>query len=179
MLVTAGLVLIITIGGWSVLQGAQIVAFFYIILYVVMAFYVARWNRGLLPVCAALSILLAVVAGVAAPGWFARDKAGFEDPSLAPEFLGMLTLILIPVSVLLVVFAMRGFAQKWNVEVERHRDGYGDDDYDDYRDHGPAPAAPSAAPTIAPLAAVSKLVNETVSNTVGLTALWVRVPPAA
>ena len=68
MLVTAALVAIITIGGWSVLQGAQIVAFFYILLYVVMAFYVARWNRGLLPVCAALSVLLAVVAGVAAPG---------------------------------------------------------------------------------------------------------------
>ena len=138
MLVTAALVLIITIGGWSVLQGAQIVAFFYILLYVIMAFYVARWNRGLLPVAAALSILLAVVAGVAAPGWFARDKAGFQDPSLAPEFLGMLTIILIPVSVMLVVFAMRGFAQKWNVEVEKHSDDYRD--HDDYRDRGPAPA---------------------------------------
>ena len=134
MLVTAGLVLIITVGGWSVLQGAQLVAFFYVILYVVMAFYVARWNRGLLPVCAAASILLAVVAGVAAPGWFDRDKPGFEDPSLAPEFLGMLTIILIPVSVLLVIFAMRGFAQKWNVEVETHNEGY------EYDDRGPAPA---------------------------------------
>jgi len=138
MLVTAALVLIITIGGWSVLQGAQIVAFFYILLYVIMAFYVARWNRGLLPVAAALSILLAVVAGVAAPGWFARDKPGFQDPNLAPEFLGMLTIILIPVSVILVVFAMRGFAQKWNVEVEKHSDDY--HDHDDYRDRGPAPA---------------------------------------
>lgn len=135
MLVTAGLVLIITVGGWSVLQGAQIVAFFYIGLYVLMAFYVARWNRGLLPVCAALSILLAVMAGVAAPGWFARDKDGFQDPSLAPELLGMLTLILIPVSVVLVVFAMRGFAQKWNVEVETHNGG----GYD-YDDRDPAPA---------------------------------------
>lgn len=135
LLVTAALVLIITVGGWSVLQGAQIVAFFYIGLYVMMAFYVARWNRGLLPVCAALSILLAVVAGVAAPGWFARDKDGFQDPSLAPELLGMLTLILIPVSVVLVVFAMRGFAQKWNVEVETHNGG----GYD-YDDRDPAPA---------------------------------------
>ncbi len=134
MLVTAGLVLIITVGGWSVLQGAHIVAFFYIGLYVVMAFYVARWNRGLLPVSAALSVLLAVVAGVAAPGWFARDKPGFEDPSLAPDLLGMLTIILIPVSILLVVFAMRGFAQKWNVEIERHSEGY------EYDDRGPAPA---------------------------------------
>ena len=34
----------------------------------------------------------------------------------------MLTIILIPVSIVLVVFAMRGFAQKWNVEVETHND---------------------------------------------------------
>ena len=135
MLVTAALVAIITVGGWSVLQGAHLVAFVYILLYVVMAFYVARWNRGLLPVAAAMSILLAVIAGVAAPGWFARDKTGFQDPALAPEFLGMLTLILIPVSVLLVAFAMRGFAQKWNVEVERHSDDYHHD-----HGHGPAPA---------------------------------------
>lgn len=135
MLVTAALVAIITIGGWSVLQGAYLVAFVYILLYVVMAFYVARWNRGLLPVAAAMSILLAVIAGVAAPGWFARDKTGFQDPALAPEFLGMLTLILIPVSILLVAFAMRGFAQKWNVEVERHSDDYQHD-----HGHGPAPA---------------------------------------
>jgi len=38
----------------------------------------------------------------------------------------VLTLILVPVQVLLLAFAMRGFAQKWNVEVERRRDG---DDY--------------------------------------------------
>jgi len=138
MLVTAALVAIITIGGWSVLQGAHLVAFFYILLYVVMAFYVARWNRGLLPVCAAMSVLLAVIAGVAAPGWFARSKDGFLDPALPPDLLGMLTIILIPVSVVLVVFAMRGFAQKWNVEVETHNDdGYGG--YDEY-DRGPSPA---------------------------------------
>ena len=136
MLVTAALVAIITVGGWSVLQGAQIVAFFYVLLYVVMAFYVARWNRGLLPVAAALSVLLAVVSGVAAPGWFARSKDDFQDPALPPDLLGMLTIILIPVSIVLVVFAMRGFAQKWNVEVETHNDGY--DHYD--ADRGPAPA---------------------------------------
>ena len=123
--------LIITVGGWSVLQGAQIVAFFYILLYVVMAFYVARWNRGLLPVCAALSVLLAVVAGVAAPGWFARDKAGFQDPALAPDFLGHAHDHPDPRVRAAVVFAMRGFAQKWNVEVERPDDDGGYDDYDD------------------------------------------------
>ena len=41
LLVSAGLVLVITLGGWSELQGAQPVAFVYVILLLVMAYYVA------------------------------------------------------------------------------------------------------------------------------------------
>src|SRR4051812_20033575 len=75
---------IITIGGWSKLEGAQIWAIFYVVIYLVIAYYVSRWNRGVLPVAAALAILFAVVAIVAAPAWFDRDKAGFADPALPP-----------------------------------------------------------------------------------------------
>jgi hypothetical protein len=32
--------------------------------------------------------------------------------------LGVLTLLIIPLQILLVAFAMRGFSQAWNVEVE-------------------------------------------------------------
>jgi hypothetical protein len=88
-----------------------------------MAFYVVRWNRGVLPVAAALAILFAVIAAVAGPAWFDRDKAGFNDPALDPAMLGLLALILVPVQLLLVLFAMRGFSQKWNVEVEVRRGG--------------------------------------------------------
>ena len=126
LIVSAALIAIITLGGWSELQGAQPVAFAYILLYLVMAFYVARWNRGLLPVAAALAVLFAVVAAVAGPAWFDRDKAGFDVPMLEPSILGLLTLILVPVQLLLLAFAMRGFSQKWNVEVEVSRD---DDDH--------------------------------------------------
>ena len=122
LLVSAGLVLIITLGGWSQLQGAQVVSFAYVLLFVLMAFFVGRWNRGVLPVAAAIAILFAVVAAVAAPAWFERDKAGFDDPTLEPSILGLLTLILIPVQLLLIVFAMRGFQQQWNVEVEVTRE---------------------------------------------------------
>ena len=122
LLVSAGIILVVTVGGWSKLQGAQIVAIAYIIIYVVMAFYVARWNRGVLPVAAALAILFAVIAAVAGPQWFDRDKAGFEDPALDPAMLGLLTLILVPVQLLLIVFAMRGFQQQGNVEVEVAQD---------------------------------------------------------
>jgi hypothetical protein len=118
LITTAVLVIVITIGGWSALQGAQVVAFGYALVYFVMAYYVLQWNRGVLPVAAALAILLAVLAAVAAPAWFARDKTGFDDPSLEPSILGLLTVIVVPVQVLLIAFAMRGFSQKWNVEVE-------------------------------------------------------------
>ena len=41
LLATAGLVAIITIGGWSTLQGAQIVAIAYVIIFCVAAYYVS------------------------------------------------------------------------------------------------------------------------------------------
>jgi lysylphosphatidylglycerol synthetase-like protein (DUF2156 family) len=129
LIVAAALILIVTIGGWSQLQGAQIVSFVYVILYLGAAYYVSRWNRGVLPVVAALALLFSVIAAVAGPAWFDRDKAGFEDPTLDPAILGLLTLILVPVQLLLVGFAMRGFQQQWNVEVEVSRDdagGYGE-----------------------------------------------------
>src|SRR5215210_4083033 len=122
LITSAALILIITIGGWSELQGMQIVSFGYAILYLVFAYFVGKWNRGVLPVAAGLAILFAVVAAVAGPAWFDRDKAGFNDPALEPSILGLLTLILVPVQLLLVAFAMRGFQQQWSVEVEVARD---------------------------------------------------------
>ncbi len=83
----------------------------------------------MLPVVAGLALLFSVIAAVAGPAWFDRDKPGFADPTLDPAILGLLTLILVPVQLLLVAFAMRGFQQQWNVEVEVSRDdagGYGD-----------------------------------------------------
>lgn len=122
LVVSAALIAIVTIGGWAELQGAQIVAIGYVIVYAIMAFFVIRWNRGVLPVAAGLAILFAVVAAVAGPAWFSRDKAGFSEPLLEPSILGLLTIILVPVQVLLIAFAMRGFQQAWNVEVEVDRE---------------------------------------------------------
>jgi lysylphosphatidylglycerol synthetase-like protein (DUF2156 family) len=139
LLVTSALlVTVVSIGGWSELQGAQIVALGYLLLYLVMAYYVGKWNRGVLPVAAALAILLAVMAAVAGPAWFDRDKVGFHAPALEPSILGLLTIILVPVQVLLIAFAVRGFAQKWNVEVEA---GHGGPGYDDHSGTQPEPAA--------------------------------------
>ena len=119
LLASAALVMIVTIGGWSVLQGMLPVQIGYVIAYLVLAFYAARWNRGVLPVAAALAVLLAIFALVAGPAWFARDKFGFEQPAISAGVLGLLTLLIVPVQMLLVAFAMRGFRQGWNVELER------------------------------------------------------------
>src|SRR3954468_3732314 len=124
LLVSAGLVAIVTISGWSVMQGAQIVAIAYVIVYCTMAYYIARWQRGVLPVAAALAILLGVVAAVAVPGWFDRDNSGYEDPTLPASLLGLFTLLIVPIQLLLIAFAMRAFAQQWNVEVEMSEEEY-------------------------------------------------------
>jgi len=119
LLVSAALVLIVTIGGWKLLQGLTPVSILYVIVYATLAFYAGRWNRGVLPVASALAVLLAIFALVAGPGWFDRNKAGFEQPSIDSGVLGLLTLLIVPVQILLVAFAMRGFQQGWNVELER------------------------------------------------------------
>ena len=118
LLASAFLMAIITIGAWDVLVGAKPLQVIYIVLYVVIAYYVARWSRGVLPVAAALAIVLFIFALVSVPGWFDRDRAGFTDPALPADVVGLLTALLVPLQVLLIAFAMRGFAQAWNVEVE-------------------------------------------------------------
>src|SRR5919198_1529172 len=91
LLVSAALVAIVTVGGWDALEGAKPVQIGYIAVYLVIAFYVGRWNRGVLPVAAALAIVLLIFAAVAGPGWFDRDRTGFEDPALDSSLLGLVT----------------------------------------------------------------------------------------
>jgi hypothetical protein len=123
LLASAALVLIVAIGGWSVLWGAKPIQIGYVIVYLTLAFYAARWNRGVLPVAAVLAVLLLIFALVAGPGWFARDKTGFAQPSINAGLLGVLTLLLVPLQMLLIAFAMRGFRQGWNVEHEERETG--------------------------------------------------------
>jgi hypothetical protein len=130
LLVSVGLMLIVTIGGWSKLEGLKAVNFAWCIVYLVLAIYIARWTRGLLPIAAAMAILLLILAliagtGVSGTSWFDRSHAGFAaadslfgGKGLSPDVLGLMTLLIVPVQALLIIFAMRGFAQGWNVEVE-------------------------------------------------------------
>jgi hypothetical protein len=138
LLASAGLVFIITIGGWNALQGAKVVALAYGVVFLILAYYVARWSRGALPVSGALATIMLIFAAVAGPGWFDRDKTGFTNPAIPSSALGLLTFLLIPVEALLIAFAMRGFSQAWNVEIERYPE---DDGYPERRSN----AAPAGA----------------------------------
>jgi hypothetical protein len=122
LLATAGVCLVITVGGWSLLKGGVGMGFaciVYVALYVLFAVRVAAWSRGVLPVAAALSILLLIFAAVAAPSWFARDKAGFDTAILPDDLIGLLLVLMIPLQVVVIVVAMIAFNQDWHVEEER------------------------------------------------------------
>jgi hypothetical protein len=119
LLASAALNAIVAIGGWSTLEGAKPVQVAFILVYLVLAVFVARWSRGVLPMAAAFAVLLGIFAAVAAPAWFSRDKTGFSDPGLSSSVLGLLCVLLVALQVALIVVAMQGFRQAWNVEVER------------------------------------------------------------
>jgi protein-S-isoprenylcysteine O-methyltransferase Ste14 len=123
LLASAFLMILITIGGWEALMGAKALQVIYIVLYLGLAFMVTRWSRGVLPLIAAVAIVLFIFALVSVPGWFERDKDGFTDPAIPSDVIGLLTALLVPLQLLLIAFAMRGFQQAWNVEVEQPADG--------------------------------------------------------
>jgi multisubunit Na+/H+ antiporter MnhB subunit len=126
LLLSAALMLIVILGGWSALQSGQALQLAIVAIYLLMAYYVARWNRGPLPVAAAIAILMGILAAVAAPGWFDRDETGFATPDsvfggngLDSATLGAITIALIPIQMLLIVASLQAFRQDWHVEVER------------------------------------------------------------
>ena len=123
LLATAVLAALITIGGWSLLKGGGgmgIVCAIYAILYAFFAFLVARWSRGILPVAAALSMILAIFCAVGADSWFARDKAGFDEAAallLAGRHCWWSSSACCRSSS--IAAALYGFNQDWHVEEER------------------------------------------------------------
>jgi peptidoglycan/LPS O-acetylase OafA/YrhL len=145
LLVSAALIIVITVGGWEHLLGTSVavMSLAWAALYILFAFLVSRWQRGILPVAAALAIVLAIFAAIAAPAWFDRSKDGLDSPALPEDLLGLLTLILVPVQLILIAVAMIAFNQEWHVEEERPIGGrplHGEDGEDDVDDVAPAPA---------------------------------------
>ena len=92
LLISTAILTIATVGGWEKIQGAKPVHVAYIVIYLLLAFYIARWRSGLLPVAASFAIILLIFCAISGPQWFARDQPGFEDPLLGASIVGVLTL---------------------------------------------------------------------------------------
>jgi peptidoglycan/LPS O-acetylase OafA/YrhL len=119
---TSIIAVIVAISGFSLMSGGTgmaMVTLIYGLLYAFSAFLVARWNRGILPVAAALSMILAIFCAVGANSWFARDKTGFEEALLPSSLIGLLVVVLLLLQIVLVVACFYGFSQDWHVEEER------------------------------------------------------------
>ena len=122
LLATAALAILVAITGFSLMSGGTVMAvvsLIYGLLYAFFAFLVARWNRGILPVAAALSIILAIFCAVGADSWFARDKSGFEEGLVPVTLIGLFVVILGLLQIVLMAIALYGFNQEWHVEEER------------------------------------------------------------
>ena len=83
----------------------------------------AEFAGGLALVSGTLAVIAAL--GLAGTTWFNRHDPGFGPAQsllggkgLDADLLGTLTVILIPVEIALIVLALVGFAQGWNVETE-------------------------------------------------------------
>ena len=88
-----------------------------------LAFFVLRWARGLLPIAAALAILLLIIAVIAGHragrhelvrpqprGVRRAAQSLFGGKGLSDQRARQRTVLLIPVEVALIVFAMIGFS---------------------------------------------------------------------
>jgi hypothetical protein len=122
MLATAGLAALVAITGFSLLDGGNsmgVLSLIFAALYVLFAYRVLRWSRGVLPVAAALSMILAIFCAVGADSWFARDKAGFDEALIPVPVIGLLVLVMLLLQIVLIAACFYGFSQDWHVEEER------------------------------------------------------------
>jgi hypothetical protein len=117
LVLSAILTAVVAIAGMPVASGMHLFTFVFVGLFLGMAYYVIKWSRGVLAMAAAFAVLFALLSIVAASGWFQRDQSGFAEPLLPAAVIGLIVVVLVPVQLLLVAFAMRGFNQGWNIEV--------------------------------------------------------------
>lgn len=130
LLLSALLMSLATFGGWSKLEGLIPLNIAWCLVYLVIARYVMRWVRGLLPIAAALGALmlsftLIAVSSLDGVSWSDRGEAGyapahtvFGSGGLSSSAMTVLTISIAVSQALLIIIAMRGFGQAWNVEYE-------------------------------------------------------------
>jgi hypothetical protein len=119
---TSAIAALVTIAGFSLITGGSgmgVICLIYALLYAFFAFLVFRWSRGILPVVAALSMILAIFCATGADSWFARDKAGFEKALIPTPLIGTLVIVLVILQLVTIAVALYAFNQNWHVEEER------------------------------------------------------------
>lgn len=122
LLVSIGLMLIVTLAGWPLLLGGStfgVISLVFCVVYGLLAWLTVRWSRGALSLTIALSVLLAILCAVGAESWFIRARTGFDEGALPSDLLGLLVVLLIPIQLALAVVCAIGFNQEWHVEEER------------------------------------------------------------
>jgi hypothetical protein len=130
LLISTLLMLLATFGGWSKLEGLIPLNLAWCLVYLVLASYVMRWARGLLPIAAALGTLmltftLIAVSSLDGVTWDDRGNGGyapahsvFGGGGLSSGTMNALIIAIAVSQVLLIIIAMRGFGQAWNIELE-------------------------------------------------------------
>jgi hypothetical protein len=122
LLVSIALMLIVILGGWSVLNGGGYwgtISLGIVAVYVILTIMVGKWSRGAITISVALAVLMLIFATIGFDSWFARDKPGFTEAALPSDLLGLLTMLLIPVQIALAVASSIAIKQEWHVEEER------------------------------------------------------------
>jgi hypothetical protein len=127
---SALLMLVVTVGGWSKLAGLEPLNIIWCLVYLVMAFYVMRWARELLPIAvglAALMFVFTLIAETATAGvtWTDRNAPDyapvhslFGGGGLSPSTLSALTVVIAITQALLIGASVYGLRQSWNIEHE-------------------------------------------------------------
>ena len=137
LLASSVLIGVVLIGGWTQMQGARWLTAIYVVLYLIMAYYVFKWRRGILMMAAGAALLFVSMTAPGLPGWFERTKEGYAIGLLPAGVIGLLTVVIVIVQVLLVLAASVGFGQGWNLEIEeRSQDDGGYDEDDGYGEDG-------------------------------------------
>jgi hypothetical protein len=144
LVVSIALMLLVILGGWSLLTGGAtwgVISLIIVFIYGVLTIMVGRWSRGAVTLSVAIAVLMLIFSSIGFESWFARDKVDFAEAALSSDLIGLLVFLMIPVQIAVAVVASIAIKQEWHVEEERPI-GSGDGGAGT---ETPGPASPSAA----------------------------------
>jgi uncharacterized RDD family membrane protein YckC len=122
LIVSIALMLLVVLGGWSLLTGGSmwgVISLIIVFVYVILTVMVGRWSRGAVTLSVAIAVLMLIFSSIGFESWFARDKADFAEAALPSDLIGLLVFLMIPVQIAVAVVASIAIRQQWHVEEER------------------------------------------------------------